>query len=240
MAFSAEVLRGRSALITGGSQGIGRAIASSLAAAGVRTIIAARGAAALEQAGRELGVETVMADIADPAAVGHLADDVQGLLSGAPDILVNAAGSFTMAPLEGTPLSAFDAAIATNLRGPFALIRAFLPAMRQRGSGHIVTIGSVAGRAAFAGNAAYSAGKYGIRGLHAVLDAELRGTGVRSTLVEPAATDTALWDSIDFALNPGLPERSAMLPASAVADAVLFALIQAPDVAIRNIILERS
>lgn len=240
MAFSAEVLRGRSALVTGGSQGIGRAIASSLAAAGVRTIIAARGAAALEQAGRELGVETVMADIADPAAVGHLADDVQGLLSGAPDILVNAAGSFTMAPLEGTPLSAFDAAIATNLRGPFALIRAFLPAMRQRGSGHIVTIGSVAGRAAFAGNAAYSAGKYGIRGLHAVLDAELRGTGVRSTLVEPAATDTALWDSIDFALNPGLPERSAMLPASAVADAVLFALIQAPDVAIRNIILERS
>jgi NADP-dependent 3-hydroxy acid dehydrogenase YdfG len=103
-----------------------------------------------------------------------------------------------------------------------------------------VSIGSVAGRNAFAGNGAYAASKFAVRGLHAVLDAELRGTGVRATLIEPAATDTGLWDQIDFEANPGLPERSAMLRPEAVAEAVIFALTRAPDVAIRNIIMERS
>jgi NADP-dependent 3-hydroxy acid dehydrogenase YdfG len=139
-----------------------------------------------------------------------------------------------------TPVVVFDAALATNVRAPFSLIHALLPAMIERGSGHIVTIGSIAGRQPFAGNGAYAAGKFAIRGLHGVLDAELRGTGVRTTLVEPAATDTGLWDAIDHEKNPGLPERSAMLRPEAVADAVLFALSRAPDVAIRNIILEHS
>ena len=112
--------------------------------------------------------------------------------------------------------------------------------MLARRSGHVVTIGSIAGRSAFPGNGAYAASKFGVRGLHEALAAELRGTGVRSTLIEPAATDTGLWDSIDLARNPGLPERSAMLQPAAVADAVLYALTRAPDVAVRNIILERS
>jgi hypothetical protein len=92
-------------------------------------------------------------------------------------------------------VEAFDRMIAVNLRAAFLLMRAFVPGMLARGRGHIVTIGSVAGRQAFPSNGAYSASKFGVRGLHAVLAAELRGTGVRATFVEPAATDTPLWDA---------------------------------------------
>jgi NADP-dependent 3-hydroxy acid dehydrogenase YdfG len=241
MAFLAEVeLNGRTALVTGGSRGIGRAIAQALVAAGVRTIIVARDQVVLESASAEIGAEPIVCDIADPAAAERLLDEVIVQFAGAPDILVNAAGAFTVGPASGTSLAVFEATIATNLRGPFQLIAGLLPHMQTRGSGHIVGIGSIAGRVAFAGNSAYSAGKFGLRGLHAVLDAELSGTGIRTTLIEPAATDTTLWDSIDPAATPGLPERSAMLAPGAVAEAVLFALTRAPDVAIRNIIMERS
>jgi NADP-dependent 3-hydroxy acid dehydrogenase YdfG len=240
MASSADGLAGRSAVVTGGSRGIGREIVARLVAAGVRTIAVARDASVLEAEAAALGCEWIRADVADPASVEQLVDEAVLRLAGPPAILVNAAGSFELGSIAQTPLAIFDASVATNLRGPYQLIHALLPGMLARGTGHIVTIGSVAGRNAFPGNGAYSAGKFGIRGLHAVLDAELRGTGVRSTLIEPAATDTGLWDSIDFARNPGLPERSAMLSPAAVADAVLYALTRAPDVAIRNIIMERS
>lgn len=76
--------------------------------------------------------------------------------------------------------------------------------------------------------------------MHAVLDVELRGTGVRATLVEPGATDTPLWDAIDTARHPGLPPRAAMLSPDAVADAVLFALSRPPEVDVRTLFLERS
>jgi NADP-dependent 3-hydroxy acid dehydrogenase YdfG len=233
-------LKGMTAVVTGGSRGIGRAVAASLVQAGVRTIIVARDAAVLEDASGAIGADGLSVDLADAAEVERAIVDLRDRLNGPPSILVNAAGTFTIAPVADTSASAFDAALATNVRAPFALIHAFLPAMLERGSGHIVTIGSVAGRLAFAGNGAYSAGKFAVRGLHEVLDAELRGSGVRTTLIEPAATDTGLWDSIDFATNPGLPERSAMMRPESVAEAVMFALTRAPDVAIRNIIMERS
>jgi NADP-dependent 3-hydroxy acid dehydrogenase YdfG len=235
-----DLIRGATAVVTGGSRGIGRAIARALVDGGCRTIIIARDARILEEAARETGAEPVAGDVADPAQAERIIDEVVLRLAGPPAFLVNAAGAFSLSPIAETPVAVFDAALATNVRAPFSLIHALLPAMIERGSGHIVTIGSIAGRQPFAGNAAYAAGKFAIRGLHGVLDAELRGTGVRTTLVEPAATDTGLWDAIDHEKNPGLPERSAMLRPEAVADAVLFALSRAPDVAIRNIILEHS
>jgi short-subunit dehydrogenase len=76
--------------------------------------------------------------------------------------------------------------------------------------------------------------------MHAVLAAELRGSGVRATFVEPAATDTALWDEVDRARNPGLPLPEQMMSAAAVADAVLFAVTRPQDVAIPNILVERA
>ena len=84
-------------------------------------------------------------------------------------------------------------------------------------------------RAIFSGNAAYAATKFGARAMHEVLREETRGTGVRATLVSPSAVDTGIWDSVTFA-DGSSPDRSAMLHASSVADAVLFAVSRPANV----------
>jgi len=154
--------------------------------------------------------------------------------------VVACAGAFDLAPLAETSVSDFDRMMEVNLRGTFLLYRSLLPSMLKRDAGDIVTIGSVAGRRAFPANGAYSASKYGQRGLHEVLVEELRGTGVRATLVEPAATDTSLWDELDPDSNPDLPGRAAMLSADDVADAVRFALSRPPHVRIPLLQIERG
>lgn len=233
-------LEGRRALVTGGSRGIGRAVAAALVRAGAHVVITARGAPELAAAARTTGANAVAADVTDERAVTDLLERCAGAAGGAPDILVNAAGAFAVEALHRTAVADFDRMLAVNLRAPFLLVRALLPALLERGRGHIVSIGSVAGRRAFARNGAYSASKFGLRGLHAVLDAELRGTGVRCTLIEPAATDTELWDAIDTAAHPGLPTRSAMMQPEDVADAVLFALTRRREIDIRNLLVERA
>lgn len=244
MASSAEpggTLRGRTALVAGASRGIGLATARALYGAGARLVLVARGVEALREAAGPLDAAWVACDVADAAAVERLAARVRDETGAdAPDIVVNAAGAFELARLAETGPAMFDRLVAANLRGPFLVIHAFLPAMLERGSGHIVSIGSIAGRHAFPENGAYSASKFGLRGLHAVLDAETRGTGVRATLVEPAATDTPLWDAVDRDRHPGLPPRGAMMPATAVSDAIVFALTRPPEVDVRNLLLERS
>ena len=225
-------LRGRTAVVTGASRGIGLEIARLLVGAGVRVAMVARGAASLAAAATEVGGLAMPADAADPGAVDDLHAAVSALFGPAPDFVVNAAGGFSIAPLVETEPAEFERQYALNLRAPFLVARAFLPDMLARGSGHILSIGSVAGRTAFAGNAAYSAAKFGLRGLHEVLSEEVRGTGVRATLIEPAATDTALWDAIDSERNPGLPPRTAMLRPADVARAVVFALAQPEGVEI--------
>ena len=236
----ADALAGRSAVVTGGSRGIGLAIARRLRAADVQVFLVARGRSALERAASEAGAVPLAADVADADSVSALAARVMEECVGAPDIVVNAAGAFGLARLAETTPAEFDRMIAVNLRGAFLMIRAFLPGMLERGSGHVVSIGSIAGRQAFPANGAYSASKFGLRGMHAVLDQEVRGSGVRSTLVEPAATDTPLWDPIDRSANPGLPAADAMLSADDVAECVYFALTRPAGVAVRNLFAERS
>ena len=227
------MLKGRTALITGGSKGIGLAVANALRDAGARVVIAARD----EEHLRATGHEYVVADVSN-------VDEVEALLAGTsslvPDLVVHSAGAFQLAPIAETSVEMFDQLINVNLRAAFLLIRAVLPGMLARGSGHIVSIGSVAGRQAYPGNGAYSASKFGLRGLHAVLDAELRGSGVRATLVEPAATDTPLWGSVDRRVFKDLPPASAMLQPAAVAQAVLYAVSQPDGVSVPNLLVERS
>jgi NADP-dependent 3-hydroxy acid dehydrogenase YdfG len=112
--------------------------------------------------------------------------------------------------------------------------------MLERGDGLFVNVGSVAGRKAFPGNGSYSASKFGLRGFHEVLLEEIRGTGVRATLLEPAPTDTPLWDEVDRKANPGLPDSSAMLDPDDVADAVLFVATRPPTVRIPLLQIERA
>jgi NAD(P)-dependent dehydrogenase (short-subunit alcohol dehydrogenase family) len=224
MASLPDGLKGRLALVTGGTRGIGAAVVEQLRNAGCNVV----------PVGRSAQPPGMACDVTAQADVDRLAAACE------PDILVNAAGAFGLAPVSETSVASFDRMLATNLRGPFLLIRALLPRMLARGSGHIVSIGSVAGRQAWPGNGAYSASKFGLRGLHAVLDTELKGTGVRATLVEPAATDTPLWDAVDRQQNPGLPAPGAMLQPQAVADAVLYVLTRPVETHINYLGLERS
>jgi NAD(P)-dependent dehydrogenase (short-subunit alcohol dehydrogenase family) len=232
MADGARRFAGRNAVVVGASRGIGLATARALAAEGGRVAMVARGAEELRARASEIGAHALPADAASEDGVRRLTDDLVELLGGPPDLLVHCAGSFALAPVAETEAAVFDEILAANLRSPFLLLRAFLPRMLERGSGQVVLLGSIAGRTAFPGNGAYSASKFGLRGLHAVLQEELRGSGVRVTLVEPAATDTPLWDPYDPDADPELPGRAAMLSPEAVARAILFAADQPSEVEI--------
>ena len=211
-----------------------------LVAAGARVVMVARTKDSVRAAAAELGGIPVSADVGTEAGIARVVEAVAMVQPEGADIVVHAAGAFQLASLADTSVAAFDEIVAVNLRAAFLLVHAFVPRMLARGTGHIVTIGSVAGRQAFPANGAYSASKFGVRGMHAVLAAELRGTGVRATFVEPAATDTTLWENVDRDRNPGLPSREQMTSAAAVADAVLFAVTRPQDVAIPNILVERA
>ena len=236
----AEELAGKLVLVTGASRGIGLEVARRMAAAGARVALVARGGDALSAAAAEVGGHAFPADVSDAAGVNALAASATDRFGDAPDVVVASAGAFALAPIAETDPADFERQLAVNLRGPFLLMRAFLPAMLRRRSGHLIHLGSVAGRVAFAENGAYSAGKFGLRGLHEVLLQEIRGTGVKATLVEPAATDTALWDAIDPGAHPGLPPRASMLRADDVARVVMFAASQPRHVQIPTIAVEAA
>lgn len=220
-----SALEGRLALVTGASRGIGAAIAASFHAAGARVVRVARSLAP----GEHDGVHDVPADLSDPAAVARLAEQVLARV-GVPDIVVNNAGVFDRIPFERAPVAELERQLAVNLVGPFAVARGFLPAMRERGGGLLITIGSVADHRAFPENTVYSATKFGLRGLHETLALEYRGTGVRCTLISPGPTDTPIWDPVDPDNRRGTVPRAAMLRADDVADAALFAATRPPRV----------
>jgi len=147
---------------------------------------------------------------------------------------------FKLATAEATDPNDFVEALRVNLTGPFRLIHAFLPTMRARRRGHIVSIGSIADHTAFPENGAYAASKFGLRGLHEVLRTELVTSGVRTTLISPGPVDTTLWDAVNPDERPGFSPRSAMLTPDAVASAVVFAISQSLDVNIDELRLSRS
>lgn len=220
-------LAGRTAVVIGASRGIGLAVAEALRAAGAHVVRVARSLSDAEREGRT----DLACDVTDPAAVARMARRVLDA-RGAPDILVNSAGVFLVAPLAETTPEAFGAQLAGNLVAPFLVVRAFLPAMTARRRGLIVTVGSVADHQPFSGNAAYGAAKSGLRGLHEVLRRELRGSGVRATLVSPGPVDTAIWDPVDPDARPGFTKRAQMLRPDDVAEAVLFVATRRDEVAI--------
>jgi NADP-dependent 3-hydroxy acid dehydrogenase YdfG len=227
---SDAVLAGRWVVVTGASRGIGAELARRLAADGARLALVARSRDALDALARELDAQSVVCDVADPAQIERAAERIETLAGGAPDVVVNNAGIFSIAAAHKTPVELFRRTLDVNLVAPFAFVRAFLPGMRARGSGHLVTLGSVADRNIFAGNAAYSASKYGLRAMHEVLRAELRGTGVRASLVSPGAVDTDIWDPIDPDNRPGFTPRAQMLRAADVAEAIRWVITAPPAV----------
>lgn len=235
-------LAGRLALVTGASRGIGAAVAKRLASSGARVAILARNDEALTALAQELGggAVPVICDVRDTAALAQALDALPGRLGGAPNIVVNNAGAFFFAPALETSVDAFAETMAVNLTAPFAVVRALLPAMSASREGHVVTIGSIADRMAFSGNAAYAASKYGLRALHQVLRSELKASGVRVSLVSPGPVDTSLWDAIDIQGQPGFTPRAEMLSAESVAEAVHWVVTAPAGVNVDELRLSRS
>ena len=236
------VLAGRTAVVTGASRGIGRAIARALGGAGAHVVLVARGAAALEREAAMIGhgAVAVAGDISDAAHADRLAGAIVAHCAGVPDVLVSNAGIFKVARTDELSVADFAETLRANLIGPFALLRSVLGGMRSRGSGHVVTIGSVADRAAFPENGAYAASKFGTRALHEVVRGELRGTGVRASLVSPGPVDTAIWDDVLAMSRPGYPARADMLDPAAVADAVLWVVTRPAATNVDELRLSRS
>ena len=235
-------LAGRRAVVTGASRGIGLEIARALAAAGAEVALVARSADRLADEATRLGGRAFAepCDVADVEAVARVAARIGERWQGGADLLVSNAGVFSLAAVHLTAPDEFRRTLDTNLVAPFLFVRALLPAMLARGAGHVVTIGSIADRAAVPENGAYAASKYGARALHEVLRAELRGSGVRASLVSPGPTDTPLWDPLDPDGRPGFTPRARMLPASAVAGAVLWVVSQPAAVNVDELRLSAS
>ena len=232
---------GQLAIVTGGSRGIGLATATMLARGAARVVLVARGADALAAAAQSLGphVSGVTCDIGDRNAVETAIETIRST-HGTPHILVNNAGVFRLATVEQTAPDDFATALQVNLFAPFLFVRAFLAAMKQDRAGHIVTIGSIADRSTFPENAAYAASKFGARAMHEVLRAELKGSGVRASLVSPGPVDTRLWDELNPDTRAGFTPRREMLSPNAVAEAVEFALSRPAEVNIDELRLSRS
>jgi NADP-dependent 3-hydroxy acid dehydrogenase YdfG len=235
-------MAGRTAVVTGASRGIGFAVAAALTGAGVRTWMIARRAGPLHDAARRLGSNafTRPCDLTDGEAVSRAASEIEDALGAAPDILVNNAGLFPLVSIEGTSPDVFSDTMHVNVIAPFRFVRAFVGDMRSRGHGHIVTIGSVADRHAFPENGAYAASKTAQRAFHEVLRQELRGSGVRASLISPGPTDTEIWDPVDPDTREGFPPRSLMLRDTDVADAVVWAVTRPAHVNVDELRLGHS
>lgn len=197
-------LAGRVALVTGGSSGIGRAIAGALAGAGARVVLAARrrdalddAVAAFEMQGWEASAESV--DVADRASVAALLARL-GEASRPVDILVNAAGINLRMPFEEIGDDAWDATIAANLTGPFLLTRALAPTMAARGWGRILNIASQQAVRAFGNSGAYGASKGGLVSLTRSTAERWSARGVTCNAIVPGFVLTPL--TAQAAANP--------------------------------------
>ena len=214
-----------SALVTGATQGIGRATAFALGRAGYRVGVCARTHARVDQLLADLKQEGIdaagaCADVGDPAQAARAAEQI-AIAIGEIGVLVNNAGVLIARPFEEMTLEDWDATMTTNVRSLFLMTRAVLPAMRRRREGTIVNVASLAGRSGFAGGTAYTASKHAVLGFSRSLMLEVRKDNVRVVTVCPGSVDTSMLH--DQPMLHAEPNR--ILRPEDVADTILHALL---------------
>ncbi|HEX6715968.1 MAG TPA: 3-oxoacyl-ACP reductase FabG [Pyrinomonadaceae bacterium] len=187
------MLTGKTALITGGGRGIGRAIALALAREGARIAVAARTAEQVEQVAREIanGAIALVCDVADPSSVTRMFGELHER-AGDADILVNNAGIAESATLVNTTDELWHRHLSINLYGTFYCTRAVLPAMLKKGWGRVINIASIAGKTGAPYIAAYSASKHGVLGLTRSVALEVAAAGITVNAICPGYVDTEM------------------------------------------------
>jgi len=193
-------LSGRTALVTGGGSGIGRACAEQLSACGAKVVVLDRDEAGAAAVAEAVGGTAVVADLSDPGVVDRLGLDA--------DILVNNAGLQHVAAVEDFDPERFSLIHRVLLEAPFRLARVLLPRMYERGWGRIVNISSVHGHRASPYKAAYVSAKHGLEGLSKTIALEAAGKGVTSNTVCPGYVRTPLVENqiVDQARTHGIAE----------------------------------
>lgn len=217
-------LKGNLCVVSGATEGIGRAIAFALGKAGAKVAICARTASAVEQtvaALRAAGSDAIghTCDVSDLAAVAAFAGFVEAERGDAA-VLVNNAGIGRFAPLEELTLEDWDAVMGTNVRSLYLMTRAFLPGLVRAGGGAIVNIASLAGKNGIDGGTAYCASKHAVLGFSKSLMLEVRKRGIRVIAVCPGSVSTPFMDK----QSRLRPNRDRVLQADDVAQAVIGAL----------------
>jgi 3-oxoacyl-[acyl-carrier protein] reductase len=188
-------LTGKAAVVTGGSKGIGLAIARDLARAGAGVVITARNEDEVKRAADELSAETggrvvgIRCDQREHRQVREMVEATVRELAGL-DILVNNAGVGAFAPIDEIEPERWDQVLETNLSGVFYCCREAVPIMRAKGDGWIINIASLAGKNPFAGGTAYNASKFGLVGFSEALMLDVRQHGIRVNYIMPGSVNT--------------------------------------------------
>ena len=230
-----KVLAGKAALVTGASRGIGFAIARKLGLMGAKVAICARDAKKLEDAAARLrndGVEVLAAtaDVASAAEIASLVTKTEKAL-GSIEILVNNAGVGYFGPVQEADEQNWDSVLDTNLKSVFLLSKAVAPGMIERRAGHIINIGSLAGKNAFKNGSIYCASKWGLMGLTECMAEDLREFGIRVSVICPGSVAT------EFGSPVSKKNPQKMLQPDDIAHAVAMLVTQASQSFISEVLI---
>ncbi|MBC7933735.1 MAG: SDR family oxidoreductase [Rhizobacter sp.] len=230
-----ENIKGKNILLIGATGGIGAKTAKLLASGGANVFLSGRNEAKLAAVAANCGIpveQTCIADISQQAEVEILKEKYFTQFDRI-DILVNAAGTGIIKPMDTLTPEDFMQCIHNNLYGAFLLVKAFLPGMKDNKTGLIINIPGVLGKVPMAGAAAYSAGKYGLVGMMQSIREELKRTEIRITNLFLGGVDTPFWDSIDLRV-----QKDKMVQAEEAAKAIWFLCQQPRSAVVSEMVLQ--